>query len=87
MKIKGVIFDFDGTLFDSMPIWYNAGKEYLKMKGISRDDDVYKKIKTLSLKESAEYFCRHYGVSDGIESIMKEIYSLVEEYYFNNILP
>ena len=87
MKIKGAIFDFDGTLFDSMPIWYNAGKEYLKMKGISRDDDVYIKIKTLSLKESAEYFCRHYGISGGIESIMKEINSLVEEYYFNNILP
>ena len=45
MKIKGAIFDFDGTLFDSMPIWYNAGKEYLKMKGISRDDDVYIKIR------------------------------------------
>ena len=27
--IQGVIFDFDGTLFDSMFIWDTAGEVYL----------------------------------------------------------
>ena len=34
MKIKGAIFDLDGTLLDSMPFWENLGSEYLKTKGI-----------------------------------------------------
>ena len=33
MKIKGAIFDFDGTLFDSMFIWDNVGADYLRSVG------------------------------------------------------
>jgi beta-phosphoglucomutase-like phosphatase (HAD superfamily) len=32
MKIKGAIFDMDGTLIDSMEYWETAGIEYLKRK-------------------------------------------------------
>ena len=32
--IKGAIFDIDGTLLDSMPIWENAGARYLATLGI-----------------------------------------------------
>ena len=31
MRIKGAIFDFDGTLFDSMYIWDTAGETYLSL--------------------------------------------------------
>ena len=30
MKIKGAIFDFDGTLVDSMKTWHSLGYRYLK---------------------------------------------------------
>lgn len=32
--LKGAIFDFDGTLFDSMFIWDTAGEVYLRSIGI-----------------------------------------------------
>lgn len=35
MKIKGVIFDADGTLLDSMPIWMEAGSRWLLDMGIT----------------------------------------------------
>ena len=31
--IKGAIFDFDGTLVDSMFIWDTIGEEYLRSLG------------------------------------------------------
>ena len=31
--IQGMIFDFDGTLFDSMFIWDTAGETYLRSIG------------------------------------------------------
>ena len=37
MRIKGAIFDFDGTLFDSMYIWDTAGETYLASIGVTRD--------------------------------------------------
>lgn len=33
--IKGVIFDVDGVLLDSMSAWENLGQMYLKHLGIS----------------------------------------------------
>ena len=32
--IKGIIFDVDGTLLDSMHIWGELGKRYLASVGI-----------------------------------------------------
>lgn len=37
MRIKGAIFDFDGTLFDSMYIWDTAGETYLASIASLRD--------------------------------------------------
>jgi beta-phosphoglucomutase-like phosphatase (HAD superfamily) len=36
MKLQGAIFDFDGTLFDSMYVWDTAGADYLRGLGWSR---------------------------------------------------
>jgi len=33
--IKGVIFDIDGTLLDSMPLWNNLGERYLQKLGFT----------------------------------------------------
>ena len=35
--IRGVIFDVDGVLLNSMPVWENLGELYLKRKGISAE--------------------------------------------------
>lgn len=34
MKMTGAIFDMDGTLLDSMPIWDRVGIDYLAGLGI-----------------------------------------------------
>ncbi len=38
--IKGIIFDFDGTLFDSMRIWVEAGELYLNSVGMTAEKDL-----------------------------------------------
>lgn len=37
---KGFIFDVDGTIFDSMSIWMDAGKLYLESLGIKTDENI-----------------------------------------------
>lgn len=34
MKIKGVIFDLDGTLIDSMWVWDQVDKDFLGARGL-----------------------------------------------------
>ena len=35
MQINGVIFDLDGTLIDSMGIWYKIDRLFLKENGVT----------------------------------------------------
>lgn len=35
-KIRAVIFDMDGTLVDSLPIWNEADKRLIEMHGVIR---------------------------------------------------
>lgn len=40
MEIQGAIFDFDGTLFDSMEIWRDLGERYLRHLGIEAGEEI-----------------------------------------------
>lgn len=87
MDIKGAIFDFDGTLFDSMPMWNAVGEEYLKIKNISANDNIRDKLKTMSLFQAAQYFRQHYGISDSIENIINDINNMLEAFYRDIVQP
>ena len=49
MKIKGAIFDMDGTLIDSMPTFVSSMLRILDENGISYGDDIVKTITPLGL--------------------------------------
>lgn len=55
MRIKGAIFDFDGTLFDSMYIWDTAGETYLASIGVTPRPGVNEAVCALSLSQTASY--------------------------------
>ena len=51
--IQGIMFDFDGTMFDSMFRWDIAGEVYLRSIGKETEDDLQKVLKPMSLLQSA----------------------------------
>ena len=52
MKIKGAIFDMDGTLIDSLMfwghLWRRIGKEYMNDEGFLPDGEVDRAVRTMS---------------------------------------
>lgn len=87
MKIKGAIFDLDGTLLDSMHVWDTLGSRYLINRGIKPEDGLDDKFKTFSIIQAAEYYRSQYGISDTVEKIIDDLNKTVEYEYFNNIKP
>lgn len=87
MKIKGILFDLDGVLLDSMFIWDTIGETYLKEKGISPNDDIREKLRSMSLLQAAEYFRSDYKIKEPAEEIINGINSLVEEFYLHQVKP
>lgn len=57
---QGVIFDADGTLLDSMPLWLNAGEKYLASLGIKAEDGLSILLRDMGMEEAADYLIRHY---------------------------
>jgi len=81
MKHKGVIFDLDGTLLDSMSIWDNIGGKYLRTLGLDPADDLQDKIKIMSLLQSARLLRERYCLPYTEYEIMLQINTLIEEQY------
>ncbi len=87
MSIKSCIFDFDGTLFDTMSIWETAGADFLETIGIRAEDGLHNKLKTMSLAQSAEYLKDTYSLSMSVEEIMDGVNKTVEDFYFHRAMP
>ncbi len=85
--LKGVIFDFDGTLFDSMFIWETAGEVYLRSIGKEPEENLQAVLKSMSLQQSAEYIKKKYHIPLSIEKIMMGVNRTVEDFYFNKVEP
>ena len=79
--IKGAIFDFDGTLLDSMFIWDTIGEDYLRSLGKEPHEDLKETFMTLTLEEAAEYYREHYGVTLSVKEIVDGVNSMVEQTY------
>lgn len=87
MKIKCAVFDFDGTLFDSMFLWDTAGETYLRSIGIEPQEDLQKVLKPMSLLQSADYLRKKYDIDLTIEKILDGINHTVENFYFHTVQP
>ena len=81
--IKGAIFDIDGTLLDSMPIWENAGARYLATLGIKAKPDLKERLDALSLPEGAIYMQKEYGLSVSAEDILEGVNQVVKDFYYS----
>ena len=79
--LKGAIFDFDGTLVDSMFIWDTIGEDYLRSLGKEPHEDLKETFMTLTLEEAAEYYRTHYGVTLSVKEIVDGVNAMVEGIY------
>ncbi len=84
--MKTYLFDFDGTLVDSMPAYVGAMLRILDENGVEYGDDIVKIITPLGTVGTAKYF-----IQLGVKLSMDEIIGRKREYlayeYFYKIQP
>ncbi len=81
---RGVIFDLDGTLIDSMPFWNSLGERYLKYIGIV-DKDIDKETYNMTIEEAASYMKHKHNLNESVSYIRLQINCLIEEQYFKKL--
>lgn len=85
--LRCAIFDFDGTLFDSMYVWDVAGQQYLRSQGREPKPTLQEDLRTMSLLQAAQYMQREYAIDQPVEAIMDGINRAVENFYFHDVQP
>jgi mannitol-1-/sugar-/sorbitol-6-/2-deoxyglucose-6-phosphatase len=62
MQYKAIIFDMDGLLIDSEPLWKEAGKETLLQYGKELSDEQYHSSTGLRTEEWIEHWFHHFSI-------------------------
>ena len=83
--IRGVIFDVDGVLLNSMPVWENLGELYLRHLGIEAEKDLGTKLYTMSLEQSAEYLTETYHLDLAPEQVIAGVNREVKDFYAGRV--
>ena len=81
---KTFLFDFDGTLVDSMPIFGAVMVRILDERGIAYGEDILKIITPLGYRGTAEYF-RTLGVKESVDELIELMNTYARIEYENNI--
>ncbi|MFC2084265.1 HAD family hydrolase [Bacteroidota bacterium] len=79
--VKAVVFDLDGLLVDSEPVWFKARKSFMQRFGLTWIDEDHKKQMGVSTNSWANYTYEmingklsHQEIIDGILNIMTSYY-------------
>ena len=87
MKITGAIFDFDGTLFDSMHVWKGIRYKFFDRIGIvlSEEDEIA--FKGLYLRESIILAKERFNRPETYEELFSKFFEMIKEMYLADTAP
>ncbi len=78
--MRGIIFDLDGTLIDSMYLWNTLAYEVLVDMGYNPDKNIHKELKEKDMKESIMYIKEKFNIED-VNEIAKTTYNKMKYFY------
>ena len=79
--MKKYLFDLDGTLVDSMPVYVGTMLRILDENNIKYESDIVKIITPLGTIGTAKYF-----IDLGIDKTLEELIDTMKEYFMDEYL-
>ncbi|MGD0343206.1 MAG: HAD family phosphatase [Bacteroidales bacterium] len=72
MNFKAVIFDLDGLLIDTEPVWAKADIELLGKRGYVPTEQLFIKRMGTSNKQTMEIYKEQFGIKENTQALMDE---------------
>lgn len=79
--MRGAIFDVDGTILDSMQIWWAATGKYFDSIGVNFNAEVAEEVRELALEESLPLLIDRYKLNITPEEAIIAMKNIVKETY------
>ena len=84
---RGILFDFDGTLFDSMWVWRQLDEQFLRSHGIEPPPGIEEDLHSLTLLECCEYFRKRFDLATAAPVLAAQMLGMVAQDYAQAVEP
>ena len=85
-NIRGVIFDVDGVLLDSLEIWTDLGARYLVSVGKEPEKGLADILFSMSMEQGAEYLKEHYSLPETAGSVRESLQDMLCAFYNDEVM-
>ena len=87
MEITGAIFDFDGTLFDSMHVWKGIKNNFFESIDIKLTKEDEEAFKGLFLRELFHLAIERFGLEYTYEELLEKLFVYIKSRYLAETEP
>lgn len=84
--MRGAIFDVDGTLLDSMPVWWRVSERFFENHNIAVTSERFEEYKEMRLEDSLPAIRDEFGLDMRVSEMLTEFQRLAAEEYRSSIL-
>lgn len=87
MAIEAAIFDFDGTLVDSMDMWDDVLDRWLTSYDLELSPEVLNELEPLSVPEECKVIHERFGIGTSGEQLNESLNALLKNKYEHSVQP
>lgn len=87
MPIQGAIFDCDGTILDSMPMWTQQCVALLERYGVENAERVFAEHESLDMDKKCYWYHDNLHIGTSGEALYKELWDAVSGAYCDSVRP
>lgn len=87
MALQGAVFDCDGTILDSMPMWTHTCVHLLERYGVPDAQSVFEEHESLDMDKKCYWYHENLGIGSSGEALYRELWDMVAEAYTREVRP
>ena len=87
MRLQSAIFDMDGTLLDSMPMWRSRAETLVRSHGLVPPPDLNRRVNACSILEGCALCKELCGLPGTPEELAAEVWNQIEQFYRRDVRP
>jgi HAD superfamily hydrolase (TIGR01509 family) len=84
-SVQAVVFDLDGVLIDSEPVWERVRRSYVAEHGGTWTDDAQQRLMGMSTPEWAAYLSGELGVNEDPDDVQQAVIAEMADSYERNL--
>lgn len=87
LDAKGIIFDCDGTLLDSISAWEEMEQALCDQAGVEKTPEVTRMLATLTSPEAARWLHEQHGLGESNAAVERMMADYMMDFYTNRAKP